>query len=659
MTTLADEERTVAHGAPLTRKQWIAAGVFALAALSLAWVVPSVEIAWVSAILVFTIYLFAFEVVGVDVAALTVMVLLGLTSLLAPLMGLETGLVATMHLFDGFSSNAVMSIIAIMIIGAGLDKTGIMSKVAVFILRIGGTTEARIIPIISSAVGIISSFMQNVGAAALFLPVVSRISARSGIRMSRLLMPMGFCAILGGTVSMVGSSPLILLNDLILTSNKGLPVEQQMQTWSLFSVTPVGLALVAAGIVYFVLAGRFVLPVGNGKPAVRRTEDYFGQLYGVDYDIYEVVVPPRTPLVGKTLDKMEEDHAIRIVAVEKGDGPRFGAQAVDRSVGIEAGTVLGMLASKDIFEPFVQGTRVIVKPELELFADALVPSKSGIAELVIPPGSQLIGKTARELWMRKTYGLSLLAINRGGETIIREGGGVRDTPFCAGDVLIAYTLWADLARIESDRNFVVVTTEYPHEELRPHKVGWAALFFALALSLVLFTDLRLSVALLAGALGIVLSGVLNIEEAYEAVSWKTVFLLASLIPLGLAVETSGTAKWIAEQTLSVMGDMPAWVIQAAVALLATFFTLVMSNVGATVLLVPLAVNIAIGVGADPAIYALTVAIATSNSFLIPTHQVNALIMGPGGYRVPDFMRAGGIMTVLFLLVMMAMMNLVF
>jgi len=138
-----------------------------------------------------------------------------------------------------------------------------------------------------------------------------------------------------------------------------------------------------------------------------------------------------------------------------------------------------------------------------------------------------------------------------------------------------------------------------------------------------------------------------------------VFLLASLIPLGLAVETSGTAKWIAEQVLSVVGHAPGWVIQASIAVLATFFTLVMSNVGATVLLVPLAVNIAIGVGADPAVYALTVAIATSNSFLIPTHQVNALIMGPAGYRVPDFMRAGGIMTVLFLVVMMLMMNLVF
>jgi di/tricarboxylate transporter len=195
--------------------------------------------------------------------------------------------------------------------------------------------------------------------------------------------------------------------------------------------------------------------------------------------------------------------------------------------------------------------------------------------------------------------------------------------------------------------------------MRPHKVWQAGVFFAIALFMVLFTDIRLSVALLTGAMGMVLSGVLNIEEAYKAVSWKTVFLLASLIPLGLAVETSGTAKWIAEQVLAVVGHMPIWVIQASIAVLATFFTLVMSNVGATVLLVPLAVNIAIGAGGNPAVFALTVAIATSNSFLIPTHQVNALIMGPAGYRVADFMKAGGIMTVIFLVVSMLVMNLVF
>ena len=157
----------------------------------------------------------------------------------------------------------------------------------------------------------------------------------------------------------------------------------------------------------------------------------------------------------------------------------------------------------------------------------------------------------------------------------------------------------------------------------------------------------------------IISGVLRVDEAYQSIGWQSVFLLASLIPLGLAVETTGTAAWIAQQTLVTMGDVPIWVLQTMVAVLATIFTLLMSNVGATVLLVPLAVNIAVGAGGDPAVFALTVALATSNSFLIPTHQVNALIMGQGGYRVTDFIKAGGMMTILFLVIMMVMLNLLF
>lgn len=642
-------------------RQGLAALVFLAISLSLATMTPSIEIAWVTGILMLTIYLFVFEVVGVDVAALTVMVLLGLTSLFAPVMGLEEGLVDTQKLFNGFASNAVMSIIAVMIIGAGLDRTGLMSKVATFILKAGGTTETRIIPIISGTVGIISSFMQNVGAAALFLPVVSRISARSGLPLSRLLMPMGFCAILGGTVTMVGSSPLILLNDLILTSNEALPADHQMRTWSLFSVTPVGLALVATGILYFVIAGRFVLPVSQAENGTRagNTMDYFKDVYGINYELFEIVVPDESPLVGKQLDDVETSYRIRIIASKRpGQESMVGPNGLARDTKIEAGMVLGVVAAEKNINNFVTKYGLRLRGELRTFAESLSSAKAGIAEIVIPPGSQLIGKSARDVWMRKTYGLALVALHRNGETM-REGDNIRELPFKAGDTLVVHTAWDALARLEKDRNFVIVTTEYPHEDVRPHKVGWAGLFFAIALIMVLFTDLRLSIALLTGAVGMVLSGVLKIEEAYEAVSWKTVFLLASLIPLGLAVETSGTAKWIAEQTLSVVGDMPIWVIQSAVAVLATFFTLVMSNVGATVLLVPLAVNIAIGVGADPALFALTVAIATSNSFLIPTHQVNALIMGPGGYRVPDFIRAGGIMTILFLVVSMIMMNIVF
>jgi di/tricarboxylate transporter len=644
------------------KKQIIAAALFALVALWMSTVVPSVEIAWVSAILLLTIYLFAFEIVGVDVAAATVMVLLGLTSLLAPVMGLTEGLVDNNHLFDGFASNAVISIIAVMIIGAGLDKTGIMTKVAAFILQVGGKTEARIIPIISATVGFISSFMQNVGAAALFLPVVARISARSGLPMSRLLMPMGFCAILGGTVTMVGSSPLILLNDLILTSNRALPAEQQMETWGLFSVTPIGVVLVATGIVYFVIAGRFVLPSTKSESSTKGSDpmSYFHDVYGVDYSLTEIVVPGESALVGHRLDDVETAYRVRIIASKlSGNDANFGPGTIARDTEVTDGMVLGVVADPHDIDHFVSTFELKKRAALRSFSELLSPIKAGIAEVVIPPGSGLIGKSARDVWMRKTYGLALVGLHRNGETM-REGDDIRNIPFQAGDTLVCHTPWLVLERIEKDKDFVVVTTEYPRaEEERPQKVRWAGLFFAIALCMVLFTDIRLSVALLTGAIGMILSGVLKIEEAYQAVSWKTVFLLASLIPLGLAVETSGTAKWIAEEVVAMVGDAAPWVIQAAIAVLATFFTLVMSNVGATVLLVPLAVNIAIQVGADPAVYALTVAIATSNSFLIPTHQVNALIMGPAGYRVPDFMRAGGIMTVLFLVVMLAMMNLVF
>jgi di/tricarboxylate transporter len=641
--------------------KFIAGIIFIILGWYLAGIAPNREIAWVSCLLIFTIYLFSFEIVSVDVAATAIMVTLGLTSMLAPIMGLEQGLADPQRLFDGFSSNAVISIVAVMVIGAGLDKTGLMSRVAGFILSIGGSTEKRIVPIVSGTVGIISSFMQNVGAAALFLPVVSRISARTGLPMSRLLMPMGFTAILGGTMTMVGSSPLILLNDLIIASNSNLPADQKMITFDLFSVTPIGLALVTTGILYFVLIGKYVLPVvsDNTQANIAGSAKYLEEVYGVDYMLFEVNVPANSPLVGKVLDEIETENKIRVIAIKAANsGGKSGNRNMSRDVDIGEGSTLGILCSPAHLKDFVDNYYLKIQKGLKVFSETLSSSQVGIAEIVIPPGSSIIGKSARDLWMRKTYGLAMVALHRDDTTLV-EGDHIRDIPLEAGDTILAHTAWRTLSFLESDRDMVIVTSEYPREESRPHKVAWAGIFFSLALGLILFTDIRLSIALMAGAIGMVLSGVLKMEEAYKSVSWSTVFLLASLIPLGLAVETSGTARWIAEQTIAVVGDMPIWIIQASVAVLGTFFTLVMSNVGATVLLVPLAVNIAIGVGADPAVFALTVALSTSNSFLIPTHQVNALIQGPGGYRVPDFMKAGAIMTILFLVVMLSMMNLIF
>lgn len=624
------------------------------------WIIqqtPSIEIAWVVGLLLLTIFLFVFEIVEIDVAAICIMVLLGLSFLGYPYMGLSAPLLPEAHLFDGFKSNAVISIIAVMIIGAGLDMTGVMSWVAKYIMRLGGQEESRIISIVSSTVGFISSFMQNVGAAALFLPVIARISSRTNIPMSRLLMPMGFCAILGGTLTLVGSSPLILLNDLIAAGNRSLPPEKQAQHFGLFDVTPVGMVMIIVGIIYFILFGRFVLPKSKAlQTDASMSYSYYRKTYGLDYDVFEVRVPKDSPLIGQKLGDFETLHQVRVVVRLSRGIAAHGRGHLSKDEVIEAHDLLAVVGTVEHLAQFVETFSLHQKAKITRLIEIINPSQAGLAEAVIHPGSPLVGKSARDVRIRSQFGISTLAVIRG-ENVVSVGQDVRSMEFMAGDTVIFFANWRELAEFDQVRDMVVVTSNYPRETVRPHKVWVAVLALLTALSLVLFSDLPLSVSLLVGAMGMVLGGVLSMEEAYTAVSWKTVFLLASLIPLGIAVDESGTARWIADLTLSVLDGMPTWGIQLAVAVLATFFSLVMSNVGATVLLVPLAMNIAVGIGENPAVFALLVALATSNSFIIPTHQVNALIMGPGGYSVKDFVKAGGIMTVLFLVVLIVMINL--
>jgi di/tricarboxylate transporter len=645
-----DKSRSIIVGA--------AAVLFLLVGWVLTSIAPSFEIAWILALLLLTVFLFSFEIVSIDIAAMCIMVMLGLSSILAPFMGLDAGLVDINVLFDGFASNAVISIIAVMILGAGLDKTGIMNAVARYLVKIGGTTEKRVIPLVSGTVGGISGFMQNVGAAALFLPVVKRISTRSKIPMSRLLMPMGFCAILGGTLTMIGSSPLILLNDLIVIANENLPTEDQIQTFGLFSVTPIGIALVLSGILYFMVFGPLVLPkLPENRDQKQGLETHLHESYGIDYIIAEVYVPSSSRLIGNILDSYETKFHVRTVGVTSGSKVRTTTRGVPASLVVAKNDHLAIIGERECIEVFCKAYGLDLKNGLDLFSEVLSSSTAGLAEVVVTPTSLLVGESARSKKLRELHGVNTLSIIRNAKTT-REGEDVRSVKFEAGDTVIIFADWQSLGQFHRAHN-VVVTSYYPQEEIRTHKVAYALVFFALAMGLVLFTDLRLSVALLVGALGIIISGVLDAEEAYAAVSWKTVFLLASLIPLGKAVESSGTAAWIADQVLQALGDVDVWVLQLVIAILATGFTLVMSNVGATVLLVPLAISIALQAGANPAVFALTVALATSNSFLLPTHQVNALIMGPGRYKVSDFFRAGGIMTIIFLAVLMGMMQLIF
>jgi di/tricarboxylate transporter len=590
-----------------------------------------------------TVTLFVTELVRLDVAAVCIMVLVGLL-----------GLIPGDQLFSGFASNAVIAIIAVMILGAGLDRTGVMNVVSSSIVKIGGPSETRIRTMISATVGVTSSFMQNVGATALFLPVVSRISARLDLPLSRLLMPMGFCAIVGGTLTMVGSSPLILLNDLIETSNRSLPPgAEALQRFELFDVTLVGLALLAVTLAYFLVLGPSLLPRHEEKKAAApgRTKSYFKEVYGIEGDVYEMLVTVDSPLVGMRIAEAEQQPgAPLMLAIQNTDNPRLAPPAGEM---IWVGTVLGVMGTREQVGEFALANNLRLQPRLRTFGSLFNPTRAGISEVVIPPGSRLIGQTIGEARLRSRFGISVLAINRRDEIITHD---LREEVLQVGDCLVSHSTWRDLASLARDKDFIVAT-DIPKEEQRPQKVVHAVCFFGLSLFLILFTDFQLSVALMAGAIGMVLTGVLSMDEAYQAVSWKTVFLMAGLIPLGIAMEVTGTAAWLAQQVLGLMGDVPQLVVQLVLATMATLFTLVMSNVGATVLLVPIAINIALATGGNPEVYALLIALATSNAFILPTHPVNALIMGPGGYKVKDFVRVGGIMSVLFMAVMLTGLNL--
>ena len=590
-------------------------------------------------ILAVTIVLFVTEIVRVDVAALIAMIALGLT-----------GVLPGSQVFNGFASNAVISVIAIMIIGAALDRVGIMREVASFIQRVGAGSERRLVTSSSLTAGVISAFMQNIGAAALFLPVMERVSRATRTPLSRMLMPLGFATILGGSLTLVGASPLILLNDLLAASGESLGVD--IEPFGLFSPFPVGLALLIGGVGLFAVAGRWLLPASAGSPESQAGLASIGARYGLDGTIRAFGVPADSSLVGLEIEDIERTNpGVVIAGIDTTQDDAVLAPA--RDVIVLPSMTVGLVGSEALLGAFVARHGLEPVNGADPFARFSDEERFGLMEVVVRPGGAADEKQVRELRVRANLGLTVLALHHDG---VVHTDGLRERVVRAGDVLVLFGQWERLA--ELDPRALVPISESPEHPLRPHG-RWRALFwFATALVLVA-AGLPLSLALMTGALGIILSGVLSVDEAYRAVSWKTIFLLAALIPLGQAVERTGTAAWIASGVVSASADLSPLAVLLVLGAMTTAFTLVVSNVGATVLLVPLAANVAVGLDADPRVFGMMVAIAASNSFILPTHQVNALLMGPAGYRVADYLRAGSAMSVLFLLIAAPMVLLVF
>jgi di/tricarboxylate transporter len=563
------------------------------------------------------------DIVRIDIVAIGCMLALG-----------WTGILDSQEMFSGFSSNAVIAMLSVMILGRGIARTGIMDEFSKYIISMAGTSKRNLIGLLSLSTGFLSGIIQNIGAAALFLPGIMQVSRRTKIPASSLIMPIGFAAILGGTLTMVGSGPLILVNDLL--RNDGL------EAYNLFSVTPVGIVLLLSGIGYFLLFGNQVLPDKKVEETGKTEQEKLVEKLNLPHNITLLTVTRESSLTGKTTEEagLWNTYNVNLLGIGKGDDVVY---APWRETKFEDGQTLAVLGSAGNIEQFSKDYQLEDLSESRYFSDNLSSNGSGFAEVIIPPDSELAGKCIREYSLRKHYAVEPVILFNKGE---RVEGDFSDVEIRTGDTLIVYGRWENIKDLKDSTDFVVITGF--EVDKKDKSKTWQAVgcfVFAITLAMVGFP---ISMAFLTGALCMVLTRVLNIGQAYEAIEWKVVFLLAGLIPLGLAMQKTGAAMFLAESIMSVVIDFHPVFILLMVGVLSTAFSLFMSNVGAIVVLAPLVIGMAGIAGIDPRPLVLMAAVCVANSFILPTHQVNAFLMSSGGYRNADYIKAGSGMTILFL-----------
>ncbi len=594
-----------------------------------------------------TIFLFVIEWVRVDVVAIIMMILLP-----------ELGLLKASETFRGLSSNAVIAIIGVMIISFGLNRTGLVDRIILPLMRFVGRGETRLVVIFSSLIAAISSVMQNTGAAVLFLPAIRSVTSKKlNIPISRVLMPIGMAAILGGTLTMIGTSPLILLNDIL---------PQGMPKFGFLELTPVGLALAAGGILYLSTIGMKLLsklPVNQKDSSA--TMDNMMQDEGVCCypeitGPYEIFVPPDyRPSDGpQDIASIRRQFQVNIVAMGAERG--FLDIAPAPKTTLREGVGLCVYGPKEAVTRFVKDYRLVLREKPIIFWKKLFnPSYAGIVEMVISPRSMFIGKTIKEIGFRETYEVNALALHQNGKVYYKE---LADRSLNSGDGVLIHGTWEQIQRLKEQHQNFIITSPTRIEIHKPEKAGCAFVSFMVALILMVisssfflgrpYNPIPLSICLMIGAMGMILTKVMTISEAYRAIDTRTVFLLGGLIPLGMAVDQTGTAQWLAKGIVFGLGDfMSPLVLLIVLAVLSCAFTMVISNVGACTLLIPLGVSLASQIGIDPRVAVVVVGIGVSNSFILPTHQVNALYMGPGEYRTKDYIKIGGGLSLVYITIL--------
>ncbi|GAB4573544.1 MAG: SLC13 family permease [Anaerolineae bacterium] len=607
-------------------------------------------------ILVAAIVLFVTEWLRVDVVALLVLVTLMLA-----------GILTTEQALAGFSSSVVITIAALFVVGGAVLQTGVADLIGQRILRIAGTEETRLVLVIMLAVALLSGFMSDTGTVAVLLPAIISLARAAEISPSKLLIPLSYGALLGGAMTLIGTPPNIVVSDLLAQSNQ--------PGFGFFSFTPAGLILVAAGVMFMITVGRRLLPDHKGAQDLERvtTPRELIDLYRLPDNLYRLRVLDSSSLRGRTLREARlRDLGISVLQILRHPQPRsvaqFAGQQIvlqpvdekalqpDPDARIESGDTLVVQGEPDDVRHAAASLGLSIVPRSDEQDEQIrVDQEVGIAELLLPPRSRLVGKTLVDLNFGRQYRLSVLSINRPG---VDGKLDLKTTPLQFGDILLVQGMWRDILALRRQRRDFVVMGQPEAMIGAPNRPKAPLAFLILVGMLVIMVADLMPVALasLVAAMAMVLTGCLSMDDAYAAIDWKSIVLIAGMLPMAVALEEVGLVDLAARALSSNLGALGPLAIMAGLFVVTSIFTQVLSNTATAVLIGPIALATAQQLGVNPQAFMMAVAIAASMAFATPVASpVNTLVMGAGNYRFADYIKVGvpmiGVMLVASLVVL--------
>jgi di/tricarboxylate transporter len=577
----------------------------------------TVQIALLLAIITVALVLFLTEWLPADVTALGILLTLVLT-----------GLLPAGDAFAGFGSDAVMMILGLLFLTAALVHTGVVDKVGRVILSRTGDNANRVSAVIMIASAALSAVMSNTATTAFFIPVTIDLARKTRVRVSRLLMPLAFSAILASSLTVVATSTNIVVS--------GLMTRYDMQPIGMFELAPVGIPIAAAGLLYMFLIGRRLIPERDG-------EDESSGEFGIRPYLSELLVLPDSPLIGKTLAESRLGQDLDLVVlrvVRENQSPLIARPSLglrERDVLIVSGRGDDILQVKDTIGIDIKADAKLSMPDPE--------TEERFAEVILLDSSPLVGRTLKQLAFRQRYGLQVLGIRRRGRMILNKMSQVR---LKLGDELLIQGDAKDISRLDENNTFRVIgTIEHSRRNLKraPLAIG----IFAAALALATLNVLSLPVAMLLGALIAFVTRCITPDQAYRDVEWKAVIVIGSMLALGSAMEHTGAATFLANGFVDLVGEAhPLWILTAFF-VLALLLTQPMSNQAAAVVVVPVAIQTALHLDLNPRTFAIMIAVSASCSFLTPLEPACLMVYGPGRYRFADFLKVGALLTLLIYL----------